>query len=289
MGRDTLDALAPTHEVRERGPVRLALRRDWLEVLPAEALLDDLPLERWGRPVPDHGLRGRGAVHVLATDAGELVAKRVGRGGLLGRWLPDRYLDGLRGFREALLAERLVAAGVATPPRVVVRSVRVGGLHRWETASARLPAARDLQAVLEQEPADGRPALALRVGAFLRRLHDAGLAHRDLQVKNLLLSAEGRPWILDLDGCRLVPGGLDGPRALASLARFGRSLVKRGLLEAPTAGAPAPASVRAFWRGYGARAGQGRAAALAEVDRRLRRQLRWHALLWGRGSRASEG
>jgi hypothetical protein len=281
--------LESTHVVQRRAAVTLVVRRDWLSFLPMEALLAGAPLGQWGRPVADHGLTGRGSVHVLETAGGELVAKRLSRGGWLGRWLPGLYLDHWRPAREALLVERLATLGVPTAPVVVARSTRVlPGLSRCELATVRLPGAIDLLAALLETPLEGWCELAGAAGRTLARLHDVGLAHRDLQVKNLLVPANDREgWdllpVIDLDGSALR-GALDTEERLRALTRFARSLVKRQLLPrrgAVSAGLPAGA-IRAFVTGYGFGAGPGRAALLRSLSRRLARQVAVHGLFWPR-------
>ena len=265
------------------------VRRDWCDALPPERLLAGEPLRAWGRPV-QHDLVGRGPVEVLDTARGQVVAKRLRRGGLLAALLPDRFADPDRPAREAALAEALAGAGCPTPPVVAARATATGfGLHRLEIATARVQGGVDLLAALVA--GQDRAALAAQAGRTLRGLHDAGLRHRDLQVKNLLVPPEGpaaeRAFVLDLDRCRLgVP--LDGDARTASLARFARSLVKHGLLSVGSAQQPAAnpsrGALRAFLAGYGSLPGLGRSELCRQVALRLRRQVRWHRWFWGQAA-----
>lgn len=272
--------LQASHRLLVRGGVRLLVRRDWEAALPVESMLDGAPLEAWGPPVP-HALRGRGAVHVLSTPRGDVVAKRLSRGGVVGALARHSYADPARPLREAAAAEELAARGLRTPPVVAARATRTGALWGLDVATARVPAEGDL---LESLQARGpQPALVLAAGRTLRRAHDAGLRHRDLQVKNLLVPAgfpgPGGPSdpadlvLLDLDRCA-VGGPLDDLERVASLARFARSLAKHGLLERP--GAAARLFVRAYgpWPGWPAR------RLLREVGRRVIRAVATHRWLW---------
>lgn len=276
-----------THVLAASGPRRVLVRRDWQAALPLEGLLAGQALECWGTPVP-HDLAGRGAVHVLATERGQVVAKGASRGGLLAAFLPDLFLDGRRVQRGAALAEALASRGCPTPALVAGRVTRVLPLlHRLETATARVPGAVDLLVALRG--CDDPAPLAALAGRTLRRLHDVGLRHRDLQVKNLLVPAEGAEAalavVIDLDGCSLG-AALSGQERAASLARFARSLVKRNVL--PAVGALSPTLVRAvtaFWRHYACSACEhsaqvGRAELSARSRRLLARQL--HRRGWAR-------
>ncbi|HEX5012450.1 MAG TPA: lipopolysaccharide kinase InaA family protein [Planctomycetota bacterium] len=272
---DLPPSLQGSHRLLVRGAVRLLVRRDWEPALPLERLLDGAPPEAWGRSVP-HALRGRAAVHVLATPRGEIVAKRLQRGGMLGGVLRGLYGDASRSVREAQAAEELAARGVATPPVIAARATRVMPLlWRLEVATARLPAEGDLLEVLRAR--GSVPGLPLAVGRTLRSAHDAGLRHRDLQVKNLLVPA-GFPGmggasepvalvLLDLDRCE-VAAPLSEEERLAALARFARSLAKQNVL-------PAARHVRSFARGYGATGG-----FLRRLAARAARQVSWHRWAW---------
>ena len=272
---DLPPSLQGSHRLLVRGAVRLLVRRDWEPALPLERLLDGAPLEAWGRSVP-HALRGRAAVHVLATPRGEIVAKRLQRGGMLGGVLRGLYADASRSLREAQAAEMLAARGVPTPPVIAARATRVLLLWKLEVATARLPAEGDLLDVLRTR--GSVPGLALAAGRTLRRAHDAGLRHRDLQVKNVLVpvgfpgvGGAGDPValvVLDLDRCD-VGAPLDEEERIAALARFVRSLVKQKVL-------PGARDVQAFARGYGAKA-----EFLRRLAARAEREVRWHRLAWG--------
>lgn len=284
--------LESTHEVLCREGVTVVVRRDWRAHLPVDELLSGAALEAWGRPVLDHGLVGRARLHVLDTPGGQLVAKELSRGGLLGSCLPDVSWDRWRPAREAALAERLSALGVPTATVAAARSMRVTpGLYRCDIATVRLGGAVDLLAALTDAPADRWCPLAGALGRTLGRLHDVGLVHRDMQVKNLLapgdLAADDLLAVIDLDGCRLTQT-LNSEARLKALTRFARSLVKRGIL--PGGGGKAVvlprAALGAFFSAY-VRDHDGpwvrrRAELLRELSRRLGRQLAFHRLFWRR-------
>ena len=61
------------------------------------------------------------------------------------------------------------------------------------------------------------------IGRCLRRFHDAGVHHADLNAHNVLLDGADRPWVVDFDrGRRREPGGWRD----RALQRLGRSLAK---------------------------------------------------------------
>jgi hypothetical protein len=278
--------LDQTHRLLSRGPVRLLVRRDWEDALPLEALLAGAALDQWGGAVP-HNLTGRGPVQVLATPRGEIVAKSLRRGGLAGGLLRDTFFRARRPLREAEAAELLAQRGVRTPAVVVARITRRAAGLRLETATARV-AGRDLIEAL----AGGVPiaALATALGRTLRAAHEAGLRHRDLQARNLLVPA-GFPGpggledpeplvILDLDRCWLGAEALDPGERRAAVVRLGRSLVKQGILPGGVVPARAPRTAlwgcRRFVRAYGASEGR----FLTDLASALASQVRWHRWFW---------
>lgn len=218
-----------------RGAVTLLVRRAWRDALDVDALLDGAPLEAWGEP-REHALRGRAAVTVVGTPRGDLVAKSITRGGALGRVARRHFARGDRLVDEACLGERLRALDVDTPPLIVGRVTRGPAFFvTLDSATARVPGALDL---FDAVHAGAPPApLARAAGDLLRRMHDVGFRHRDLTVKNLLApgelidGGEGRVMVIDLDRCRLDESAPMQPaERTASMARFVRSGVKRGML-----------------------------------------------------------
>jgi hypothetical protein len=281
--------LEATHLLRRRDRVTILVRRGWEDALPLDEMLAGAALQEWGRPVP-HSLSGRGGVHVLATPRGEIVAKRLQRGGVLGGFLRTWFADARRPLREAEAAERLAQRGCRTPPIVAARVQRGPfGLCRIETATPREMGAVDLLDALRNSPGTG--ALALAAGRTLRAAHDSGLHHRDLQAKNLLVPA-GFPGpggaldpeplvILDLDRCR-VGRPLSASARTASLARLGRSLVKHRVLPRRR-GDPATGMLwacRAFFRGYGPLTDEHAGRTLAAVADAVRHSVARHLPLW---------
>src|SRR5262249_8893971 len=103
-------------------------------------------------------------------------------------------------------------------------------------------------------------------GEAVRRLHDAGFDHADLNVKNVLLresSGKVEAWIIDLDRGRLVET-LDASARRRSLVRLLRSFAKTHVL----AGGVSARDLFRLARGY------------ARGDRDKRREL----VSWGRAA-----
>jgi len=168
---------------------------------------------------------GRGSILLIEDADKSWVLRRYLRGGFAARFARDRYLwlgeARTRSFQELRLLAALHARGLPVPPPVAGHYVRAALTYRAELITERLKGARSLEAVLEAGPMDGAQWTA--IGRCLRRFHDAGVQHADLNSRNIMLGEQGEVWVLDFDRGRLRAPGAWSTR---SLDRLARSLVK---------------------------------------------------------------
>ena len=179
-------------------------------------------------------LQGRGQLRRVTLPNGEVAllrryhhggAFRRLTGGLFFTWPP-------RPFRELMITEDLRRRGIST---VEVCGACVepvwGPLYRGWLATRALQGAQDLWAALRsgfvREVGEQRSLRA--VAKSLRALHQAGVYHADLNLKNILLRMESggvRGYIIDFDKAKLVLGTLPPPLAMKNLDRLLRSVRK---------------------------------------------------------------
>ena len=257
--------------VVQEGAATIVAREGYLEALTNPTELP--PLETAG---------GRAPLRRIALPDGVAVVRRSVRGGLLGPILGESSLDGGRFLREICLSEALRRRGIPTPEMIGgIRWRRFPGLFRWEIATREVEGARDLAEALGQaaDEVAAHEHLA-RAARLLRRFHDAGFVHHDLNARNIIFDREKRAMIVDLDRAELLPNAPQRLR-LGNLARLYRSLHKLGL-------APRPVSDRAWLEFFAAYSeGDAGLSALADHLMRLcRRQVAVHSRLWrSRGER----
>lgn len=187
--------------------------------------------------------RGRGRVLVVpAPDGGRWVVRHYHRGGAVASLLGDRYprVGTPRPVRELRVGRMLEARGVPTPEHVAAAVYPAGIWYRGDLVTRYVPGSRDLARVLfgrsdfgagdGDDPAAPPVAEAAMAaaGRLLRRLHDAGLDHPDLNLKNVLLAGpdpDPRALVLDLDRAR-IRKRLSPARRRRMLDRFWRSARK---------------------------------------------------------------
>lgn len=155
-------------------------------------------------------------------------------GGLFGGFLADRYLSPAGIERELALWVELRERGLPLPPPVAAVASRQRGFWRCHLAALECTRAPDGLAWLASGPGPERLArVATAFARSLRALHDAGIVHGDLHLRNLLVEEDGeavRCLFVDLDRARRHPA-VSPARRLAELARLSRSLEKLHLAD----------------------------------------------------------
>lgn len=183
--------------------------------------------ESWASSSPvAGGLRaaGRGRTMIVGTGKQEFVLRHYRRGGLIGRVNADRYLwlgrDRTRAFREWRLLARLKALGLPVPRPAAARYCRSGACYTADLLTVR---ERGIRSLADRLLAGASPAFWAGIGRGIRRFHDVGACHADLNAYNVQVDAVDELFLLDFDRGRLRQ---DGPWRQANLERLRRSLEK---------------------------------------------------------------
>ena len=165
---------------------------------------------------------GRGSsLFLQASDHEHWALRPYRRGGLVAKLSQKHYLwlgeERTRAFRELRLTAKLYAQGLPVPRPVACCVTRFGATYEAALITVRVPGAQALASLLAADKADYE--LLRRVGAMIKRFHQAGLDHVDLNARNILIDPNGEPWLIDLDRCRLRPAGMWQKRNLKRLTR----------------------------------------------------------------------
>jgi 3-deoxy-D-manno-octulosonic acid kinase len=165
---------------------------------------------------------GRGAATIFEQSGRRFVLRRYCRGGLAARISQDRYLwlgeARARPLAEMQLTLRMHAAGLPVPAPVAARYERRGVSYRADLITEYLPGTCSLAESLAAGDL-GLPVWAA-MGRCIRRFHDYGLCHVDLNAHNILLR-DDEVFLVDFDRCSRRAPGLWRD---ANLARLRRSL-----------------------------------------------------------------
>lgn len=182
--------------------------------------------ERWAA---QHMLQGKApgrGTTVFVKHGDKLLALRhYHRGGMPAKLCHDRYLwlglERSRPWREWHLLQTLYQRGLPVPRPVAARVCRVGVTYRADIITE-VVEATPLADWLGNKSLPSELLTAL--GQCLRRFHDEGVYHADLNARNILLDAEGRVTLIDFDRGRLRKPAAGWQRA--NIVRLKRSLAK---------------------------------------------------------------
>ncbi|HKZ73447.1 MAG TPA: 3-deoxy-D-manno-octulosonic acid kinase, partial [Steroidobacteraceae bacterium] len=178
--------------------------------------------------------------------------------GLVAKLSRDRYVwrgeAATRPFGEWYLMYHLHRAGLPVPAPIAARYVRRGPTYSGDLITEQIVDAESLAQRLGVRSLSILDWIA--VGRCIRRFHDLGVCHADLNAHNVLFARDGAVYLVDFDRSRLRKPGLWRD---ANLVRLRRSLEK------VTWGLPPARITEADWHGlldgYRESAGPPRASA----------------------------
>lgn len=196
---------------------RAMVRHEWADAI-AAALFE-------GRGCEPAGRGGRGSLLRFSYAGGTGLIRRYLRGGLF-RWvLRDAYVLRNRPLRELRLHLGLYDEGLAVPVPLGAVWERRGLCLSGAIATGEVDAVDLLDYLQGHGAGDG--TVLRECGRLIRRMHDCGVFHADLQAGNILVGGEG-PYLIDFDKATRR-AALDRVKRARNLFRLRRSLEKNGL------------------------------------------------------------
>ena len=169
---------------------------------------------------------GRGTTFFIQHQGRDFVLRHYQRGGLVAKISEDQYLwSGLRftrPWREWELLEKMQEKGLPVPIPAAIKVERKGLLYTADIMMHRIPHSRTLtQALMNEELSEG---YWIAIGSIIRRFHEEGIYHADLNANNILLDDGGRCYLIDFDRCGIRKTKLKWQKE--NLLRLKRSLNK---------------------------------------------------------------
>lgn len=182
--------------------------------------------EYWGSNAAPVGSGGRGGAWFINAHGQQLVLRKYLRGGLASRVSRKTYAytneHSVRSFSEFRVLSRLISLSLPVPAPIAAWYRKVSPLQ--------------YQAAIIVERIQSAMPLADRIGALndadwhvlgqtIRRFHDAGVRHADLNCFNVLV-VERDFFLIDFDKGCIIPPSSRSPWKNDNLNRFARSLKK---------------------------------------------------------------
>ncbi|MEO9751094.1 MULTISPECIES: 3-deoxy-D-manno-octulosonic acid kinase [Marinobacter] len=173
---------------------------------------------------------GRGGAWFIDMEPSGMVLRHYRRGGLMARFAEKTYLfigfDKARSLAEFRLLVKLKSLGLPVPVPVAA----VAWKYRLFWYRAAILVRRIPNSVTFSDSARlVDEALWAQLGQVIRRFHDNGLDHVDLNCDNILV-AEDQLYLIDFDRCKLVSESNNEAHSAwkrRNLERLQRSVRKR--------------------------------------------------------------
>jgi len=171
---------------------------------------------------------GRGSVVFVSRGEQTWALRHYRRGGAVARLTADRYvwtgLERTRAFREWRLLRALHDGGLPVPSPVAAHVRRSGPTWRGDIITERIVDTRSMAAAMVA--GEMEEGMWEAIGATLRRFHDRGVDHADLNAHNVLLDQDMGVFLVDFDRGAVRAGSGWQRRNLNRLRRSLRKIAR---------------------------------------------------------------
>lgn len=258
----TFEHIPPGYSVVRQGKTTVVLKESCRETLLRLGITEPARMCAGAPPSPDQ-YRGRAALRRLdfpGIGNGGIVIRQYRRGGKVQRFVSSLYWGASRPLQELWVSTQAQARGVATAEIIAACHLDVCGLlHRGYLVSREIPAGQDLADYLVSLPHPLPRARLLqkrkaveKLGTLVRTMHDAGIWHADLNLKNLVLEGgdaeAGRGYVIDFDKSK-VYASLPERKRINNLLRLNRSAEKFKAMGLPLTRTDVLRFLRAYYQG----------------------------------------
>jgi len=169
-------------------------------------------------------IQGRGDVIFFVYEGNELALRHFHRGGFVSKFVNDMYiwtgLDNTRPWIEWNILQELAKKNLPVPTPIAARVVRVGLFYTADLVTRKIQNVESLDNWLHKRtlPPNGWAA----VGQCIRRFHNAGVWHSDLNSRNILISDTHEVYLIDFDKAKIRP--VEQKWQLENISRLRRDL-----------------------------------------------------------------
>jgi len=156
------------------------------------------------------------------------VLRHYYRGGLIGKMIKDSYwfsgVDKTRAACEFTLLRHMNTLQLPAPEPIAYRVIQHGFYYQADLLSSRIEHAQDLVAILSEKAVTDD--VWHNIGATIKRFHQHGIYHHDLNSHNILLNDKNQVFLIDFDRGELRTNPVNTTWKQANMARLQRSFLK---------------------------------------------------------------
>ena len=231
--------IPPAYSLIEQGKKAIIVKDDWKEKLLSAGIADPDFFLKQSFP-KEKNYFGRGALKIIALsgEANErIVIRHFHRGGKIQKFISDLYFGTSRPLKELWVGHRAKEKGVPTADIVAACHTKVfGKFHRGDLVTREIKEGKDLATYLKElgQPLTKGKVLEKRivikkVGELVRSMHEAGIFHGDLNLKNIILQTTDpqntKGYLIDFDKS-FIRSHLRETLRIRNLLRLNRSAEK---------------------------------------------------------------
>lgn len=148
---------------------------------------------------------GRGDAIFFKYQRQEWVLRHYRRGGLIANINSDLYfgfnLETSRAWREFQLLAQMYSYGLPVPRPVAARTIMKKITYKADLITVCIPDSNPLGKVLKNRQL--QKEVWYSIGACLRRFHNYGVYHADLNAQNILIGHDNKVYLIDFDRCSM--------------------------------------------------------------------------------------
>ena len=174
----------------------------------------------------DVNVFGRGEAIFFRHQNLKCVLKHYYRGGILGRYIRDRYLwtgiDGSRSIREFRRLKELSEMGLPVPKPIGARVKKSGATYTADLITIEIENSKTLSELIIDDDVDNN--VWKSIGKCLHLFNNKEIYHPDLNTNNILIDDELNVYLIDFDTSSRLHQKISSKRS--TLDRFHRSLKK---------------------------------------------------------------
>ncbi|NLQ16021.1 3-deoxy-D-manno-octulosonic acid kinase [Marinomonas sp. M1K-6] len=150
---------------------------------------------------------GRGAVWFIDSEFGKFVIRRYRRGGLIAKFNKSQFFytgqKHTRPWLELSLLEHMRSIDLPVPRPIGGIYRLEKGFYQAELLTATIDNANDLFDLLKS--GHSHKLNWKEIGAVIKRFHDNGIYHSDLNCHNIMIDQQDKVWLIDFDKCEQRP------------------------------------------------------------------------------------